>query len=86
MAMLQEELNQSNQGMIMLALELESKADELACINEELKKEIMERYRLGVNSYIAKPVDFDKFFKTVSELGLCWLLLNAPPPNRSLVG
>ncbi len=85
MAMLQEELNQSNQGMIVLTLELESKSDETARINEELKKEIMERYRLGVNSYIVKPVDFDKF-KTVSELGLCWLLLNAPPPNRSQVG
>lgn len=83
MAMLQEELNQSNQGMIVLTLELESKADELACINEELKKEIMERYRLGVNSYIIKPVNFDKLFKTVFELGLYWLLLNAPPPNRS---
>ena len=43
------------------------------------EKDIMESYKLGVNSYITKPVDFDKFSDTVSELGLYWLLLNKPP-------
>jgi two-component system, response regulator len=33
-------------------------------------------YNLGVNSYIVKPVEFDKFFNVVSELGLYWVLLN----------
>ncbi len=37
-------------------------------------------YKLGVNSYIVKPVDFDNFLEAVSNLGLYWLILNEPPP------
>ncbi len=36
----------------------------------------IESYKLGVNSYIVKPVDFEQFTKSVQELGLYWLLLN----------
>ena len=43
------------------------------------ERDIVESYRLGVNSYIVKPVDFDKFSSTVSELGFYWLLLNKSP-------
>ena len=43
------------------------------------EKDIIESYKLGVNSYMVKPVDFDKFINSVSELGLYWLLLNKPP-------
>ncbi len=43
------------------------------------EKDIIESYKLGVNSYIVKPVDFDNFVQSVSELGLYWLLLNEPP-------
>ncbi|MBU1706082.1 MAG: response regulator [Pseudomonadota bacterium] len=43
------------------------------------EKDIVESYRLGVNSYIVKPVDFDKFIAAVRDLGLYWLLLNQPP-------
>ena len=39
----------------------------------------VKSYRLGVNSYIVKPVDFNQFTKAVSELGLYWVLLNEPP-------
>ncbi len=38
--------------------------------------DIKEAYELGANSYIVKPVDFNVFFKTVSELGLYWLVVN----------
>jgi two-component system response regulator len=43
------------------------------------ERDIVESYNLGVNSYIVKPVDFDKFVDTVRTLGLYWLLLNEPP-------
>ena len=39
----------------------------------------IKSYKLGVNSYIAKPVDFNQFTKAVQELGLYWLLLNELP-------
>jgi CheY-like chemotaxis protein len=42
-------------------------------------RDIAESYQVGVNSYISKPVEFDAFAKTVSELGFYWLLVNRPP-------
>ncbi|MEA3504298.1 MAG: response regulator [Bacteroidota bacterium] len=39
-------------------------------------------YDLGVNSYIVKPVDFDKFVEAVSNIGMYWLLLNKSPDNH----
>ncbi|MFA4944614.1 MAG: response regulator [Lentisphaeria bacterium] len=41
--------------------------------------DIQECYRLGVNSYIVKPVDFENFTAAVRTLGFYWLLLNQPP-------
>ena len=42
-------------------------------------RDIIESYRLGVNSYVSKPVDFGEFANSVSELGLYWLLINKAP-------
>lgn len=41
--------------------------------------DIQECYRLGVNSYVVKPVQFEQFVKSVSELGLYWMIINQPP-------
>jgi len=45
----------------------------------EQEQDVVESYKLGVNSYIVKPVSFDKFIQAVSELGFYWMLLNQPP-------
>ncbi len=42
-------------------------------------RDIAQCYKLGVNSYIIKPVDFEQFAEAVRTLGLYWLLLNQPP-------
>lgn len=47
--------------------------------SSQMESDIIESYRLGVNSYIVKPVEFDAFAKSVSELGLYWLVINQPP-------
>ena len=49
----------------------------LTSSNEE--RDLFDTYQLGVNSYIVKPVDFEKFIETVSKVGLYWLLTNRVP-------
>jgi len=43
------------------------------------ERDVLESYRLGVNAYIVKPVDFDKFAKAIADIGFFWLMLNQPP-------
>jgi two-component system, response regulator len=44
-------------------------------------RDLTECYNLGVNSYVRKPVDFNKFIEAVGQLGLYWLVLNETPPQ-----
>lgn len=42
--------------------------------------DLRESYRMGANSYVRKPVDFQVFLDTVRQLGLYWMMVNNPPP------
>lgn len=44
------------------------------------ERDLLEGYRLGANSYVRKPVDFNQFAIAVNQLGLYWLVLNEQPP------
>lgn len=52
----------------------------LTSSNEE--QDLLAGYSFGANSYVRKPVDFHQFTDAVKQLGLYWLLLNEPPPER----
>ncbi|MES2395591.1 MAG: response regulator [Bacteroidota bacterium] len=43
------------------------------------KRDILEAYKLGVNSYVVKPVGFDNYVKTISALALYWSIVNEKP-------
>ena len=45
------------------------------------QQDLINGYKLGANSYIRKPVDYDRFAEAVRQLKLYWLVLNEPPPN-----
>lgn len=51
----------------------------LTTSNEE--RDVVTSYKLGVNSYVRKPVDSDSFIEAVRQLGLYWLVLNTAPPT-----
>jgi CheY-like chemotaxis protein len=45
------------------------------------ERDMVESYRLGVNAYVVKPVDFHEFVNAIKELGVFWAVINQPPPG-----
>ena len=46
------------------------------------EQDLIQGYALGANSYVRKPVDFSEFVEAVRVLGIYWLMMNQPPPER----
>jgi CheY-like chemotaxis protein len=47
------------------------------------EQDLIRSYELGVNAYVVKPVDFQKFVECIKQLGFFWALINEPPPGRT---
>jgi DNA-binding response OmpR family regulator len=45
------------------------------------ERDMVTSYRLGVNAYVVKPVDFHEFVNAIKELGIFWAVINQPPPG-----
>jgi CheY-like chemotaxis protein len=45
------------------------------------EKDMVASYKLGVNAYVVKPVDFHEFVNAIKELGVFWAVVNEPPPG-----
>jgi CheY-like chemotaxis protein len=45
------------------------------------ERDMVASYRLGVNAYVVKPVDFHEFVNAIKELGIFWAVINEPPPG-----
>ena len=45
------------------------------------EQDVVESYKLGVNAFVVKPIDFHDFVDTVKEIGLFWAVINEPPPQ-----
>ena len=47
------------------------------------ERDMVKGYKLGVNAYIQKPVDFDEFRQMVNQIGLFWMVVNQAPPSSA---
>jgi CheY-like chemotaxis protein len=50
------------------------------------EQDLIRSYELGVNAYVVKPVDFQKFVECIKQIGFFWALINEPPPGRIAKG
>ena len=47
------------------------------------ERDMVASYKLGVNAYVVKPVDFHEFVNAIKELGIFWAIINEPPPGSA---
>jgi len=47
------------------------------------ERDMVSSYKLGVNAYVVKPVDFHEFANAIKELGVFWAIINQPPPGSA---
>ncbi len=69
---------------VLRALKADARTKQIPVImltSSREQSDVLESYKLGVNSYIVKPVDFEQFTEVVQKLGLYWLLLNQNAKN-----
>ncbi len=45
------------------------------------EQDLVHSYEMGVNAYVVKPVDFQKFVESVKQIGMFWAIINEPPPG-----
>ena len=48
--------------------------------SSRVEQDLVRSYELGVNAYVVKPVDFQKFTESIRQIGFFWALINEPPP------
>ena len=53
----------------------------VALTSSHEEKDLVSRYKLGVNAHVVKPVDFHEFVNAIKELGVFWAVINAAPPG-----
>ena len=51
--------------------------------SSQQEEDVIRSYELGANSYLRKPVDFERFAEAARSLGMYWLVLNTKPPHRA---
>ena len=49
--------------------------------SSRVEQDLVRSYELGVNAYVVKPVDFQKFIESIRQIGFFWAILNEPPPD-----
>ena len=54
--------------------------------SSRLEEDVLRGYQLGANSYVQKPVEFERFRQIVRRLGAYWLAVNEPVPSRAFSG
>jgi DNA-binding response OmpR family regulator len=50
--------------------------------SSRVEQDLVRSYELGVNAFVVKPVDFQKFIESIRQIGFFWAIINEPPPSH----